>query len=486
MTDAPRPLTFAVVGHPNEGKSSVVSTLTEDDSVRITSTPGETVVCRAFPVIIDGRELVRFVDTPGFQSPRATLEWLQAHPGPDMLQAFIRSHAHDPLFSGECELFKPLVEGSEIIYVLDASRPLRSVDIAEMEILRSTGIPRMAIINNKEEDERYVAAWRDELRKHFNAVRIFNAHLATYAERIALLASLKSIDQEWEAPLGQVIRALEEDWLKRITQTAWLITRMIGEALSYQVSQDFPHGQEPHDLLPTLTHAYREHISRLERDTHLEIRALFKHNIFDYRLPEQSVQGDDLFQERTWRMLGLTPVQVAAAGAVAGSGIGLGIDAAVGGTSLGAFALVGGLLGAGTAIFGGKRMITYEIKGPQLGRFQIKKPIGNKVLIVGPNRNTQFPFVLLDRALIFVANTINWAHARRDVSLDAVDTHAGFVARLSDAQSKVCHAYFQAARADDEAKREAQAESMAGMLIDLLMSLSNREYRPGGLPHHPA
>ncbi|HQP30124.1 MAG TPA: hypothetical protein PLB81_02270, partial [Deltaproteobacteria bacterium] len=75
---------------------------------------------------------------------------------------------------------------------------------------------------------------------------------------------------------------------------------------------------------------------------------------------------------------------------------------------------------------------------------------------------------------------------RRDVSLDAVDTHAGFVARLSDAQSKVCHAYFQAARADDEAKREAQAESMAGMLIDLLMSLSNREYRPGGLPHHPA
>ncbi|HQP32100.1 MAG TPA: GTPase domain-containing protein, partial [Deltaproteobacteria bacterium] len=88
MTDAPRPLTFAVVGHPNEGKSSVVSTLTEDDSVRITSTPGETVVCRAFPVIIDGRELVRFVDTPGFQSPRATLEWLQAHPGPDMLQAF--------------------------------------------------------------------------------------------------------------------------------------------------------------------------------------------------------------------------------------------------------------------------------------------------------------------------------------------------------------------------------------------------------------
>jgi len=485
MTEQPRSLTFAVVGHPNEGKSSVVSTLTEDDSVRISPIPGETLVCRAFPVIIDGRELVRFVDTPGFQSPRATLEWLQAHPGPDMLEAFLRSHADDPEFSGECELFKPLVDGSEIIYVLDASRPLRSVDIAEMEILRLTGIPRMAIINNKEEDDSYVAAWRDELRKHFNAVRIFNAHRATYAERIALLGSLKSIDQEWEASLGLVIKALEEDWLKRITRTAWLITRMIGQALAYQVSQSFPPEQEPRDLLSALTRNYREHISRLERQTHLEIRALFKHNIFDCRLPEQSVQGDDLFQERTWRMLGLTPVQVAAAGAVAGGGIGLGIDAAVGGTSLGAFALVGGLLGAGTALLGGRRMITYDIKGPRLGRFQVKKPIGDHLLIVGPNKNTQFPFILLDRALIFVANTINWAHARRDASVDPVDTHAGFVARLSDAQFKVCHAYFQAAATDDEAKREAQEESMAGMLIDLLMSLSTRDDRTV-VPHPPA
>jgi Predicted GTPase len=35
-------LSFAIVGHPNEGKSSVVSTLAEDDSVRVTPIPGET------------------------------------------------------------------------------------------------------------------------------------------------------------------------------------------------------------------------------------------------------------------------------------------------------------------------------------------------------------------------------------------------------------------------------------------------------------
>lgn len=33
---------FAVIGHPNEGKSSVVATLVENDRIRISPVPGET------------------------------------------------------------------------------------------------------------------------------------------------------------------------------------------------------------------------------------------------------------------------------------------------------------------------------------------------------------------------------------------------------------------------------------------------------------
>jgi GTP-binding protein EngB required for normal cell division len=72
---------FAIVGHPNEGKSSVLSTLAEDDSVRVSATPGETVVCQTFPVVIDGQEIIRFVDTPGFQHPREILHQLQESRG---------------------------------------------------------------------------------------------------------------------------------------------------------------------------------------------------------------------------------------------------------------------------------------------------------------------------------------------------------------------------------------------------------------------
>ena len=54
---------FAVVGHPNKGKSSIVSTLAEDARVAIAPMPGTTVNCRSYPLRIDGEviyELIRY------------------------------------------------------------------------------------------------------------------------------------------------------------------------------------------------------------------------------------------------------------------------------------------------------------------------------------------------------------------------------------------------------------------------------------------
>ena len=104
---------FAIVGHPNEGKSSVVSTLAENDRVRISATPGETLVCETFPVIIDDREIVRFIDTPGFQNPRKTLRWMKANEDCNdrIVQAFIDTHTDDPDLAQDCELLPPLRKG---------------------------------------------------------------------------------------------------------------------------------------------------------------------------------------------------------------------------------------------------------------------------------------------------------------------------------------------------------------------------------------
>ena len=66
---------FAIVGHPNEGKSSVVSTLAEDDSVRISPTPGETIRCQTFPVTIDGTLVRKHACIDGPELDAHAIDW---------------------------------------------------------------------------------------------------------------------------------------------------------------------------------------------------------------------------------------------------------------------------------------------------------------------------------------------------------------------------------------------------------------------------
>ena len=70
--------TFAVVGHPNKGKSSIVATLAEDERLAIGPTPGTTRRAAPHTFSIDGQPQYVLVDTPGFQRAGAVLEWLEA------------------------------------------------------------------------------------------------------------------------------------------------------------------------------------------------------------------------------------------------------------------------------------------------------------------------------------------------------------------------------------------------------------------------
>ena len=401
---------FAILGHPNEGKSSVVSTLAENDRVRIGPFPGETVVCQTFPVTIDNREVIRFTDTPGFQAPRRTLAWFQAYTGPQdtVVQAFLAAHGDDPDLRDECELFKPVARGAGIIYVVDGSRPVRGDDRAEMEILRLTGRPRMSIINCKGGDTTYLTQWKDEFRRTFNSIREFNAHRATYRERIELLECLKSVDQDWQESLTLVIQAFKLDWDHRINLTALTMVAMVQEILTTTMTGTLVPNVNPETLRLDLEKKFLNRVRQIEQRAHDDIRKLFKHNIFNLALSENSMLNNDLFSEKTWRFLGLTPKEVAVAAGVAGMGAGALLDTAAAGLSFGVFSAIGGVAGAATAILSGSRMAGLKFKGIRLGKDQIT---------IRPMNSEQLMYVLLDRAVIFYSSVINWAHGRRDYAV---------------------------------------------------------------------
>jgi len=465
---------FAILGHPNEGKSSVLSTLAEDDSVRVSPIPGETTECRTFPVIIDGREVLRFTDTPGFQNPGRVLSELKklAENEANPLKTFREYAATIPELHDDCELLGPVERGAGIIYVVDGSRPVRNVDRAEMEILRLTGKPRMAIINCKEDDNDYLSAWKTEFRKNFNSHRLFNAHRATYAERILLLETLKSIDQDWHQVLSEVVTAFKKDWEARNNTTADIITSLLSDSLSLQLTKDLSSEGQADQLREKLFARYSETIGRMEKDAHQRIRNLFKHNIFRYDLPPHSVLNKDLFDERTWQLLGLTRQQVIIAGGLGGAAIGAGLDVAALGHGLGMFTAMGTLAGALGALFGGE---TFSDKATFMGI-----PLGGKRVQVGPAKSIDLLFILLNRSLLYYQHTINWAHGRRDYEKAdqpflQSDSPQGFTKNWSAGNIKICHDFFKVIRDEKGENGRKAVEKFRQLLLTTMQKISESD-----------
>ena len=412
MNRVPR---FAVIGHPNEGKSSVVSNLTEDDRILITPVSGETRRIQTYPVKAGGRTVLEFIDTPGFQHPRKILKWFEGYlekngSAEGILQAFISANEADAKVRHDVDLLRPLKDGAAAIFVVDASHPIRKHDIAEMEILRLAGCPRMAVLNNKEQPD-YREEWKAELNRHYNIIREFNAMQASFPERLRLLEALKAMHQEWEHPLADAINALREDWRQRVEKSAGAICAMLNKVAGHHESKRIGEYQGDTDKLKEqLIERYKKKLAGYEHSCHNTIRKLFRHDIFQGQLDSQTVFGkDDLFSKETWKVLGLTKRQLALTGAGALAAVGAGIDVALPGLTFGVFTAAGALLGGLSGYFGADKLGKVKLGG-SLGR-----RLGGASLRVGPVKpGSQVFFILIDRALLYFDIISQWSHARRE------------------------------------------------------------------------
>ena len=357
--------------------------------------------------------------------------------------------------------------------MVDGSRPLRNIDKAEMEILRLTGRPRMAIINCKDEDSSFLEGWQREFRKHFNSIRLFNANKATYGQRIALLNSLKSIDQNLEGVIESVIRAFQADWQNRNLQTAALIVAMLSESLLYYKSVACPPGADEEKLKEELHTKYTEFVSKRERTAHQQIRKLFKHNIFNLQLPNHSILQQDLFAAKTWQFLGLTASQLTMAGALSGAALGAGLDTLAAGITFGVFTAIGGAFGAAAAAMKGKEMLT--------GARLLGMKLDQQKLQVGPVTNVQLLYILLDRALLYYSHIINWAHGRRDypegVSQDNEkgEDKRGYTSGWSKQERRVCDRFFKNLQSNYLPDRDQGETEMNVLLQEKLREISEGE-----------
>jgi hypothetical protein len=462
--------TFAVVGRVNKGKSSVVSTLIEDDSIRVDKEPGTTRVCTRFPFRADdGRTLCFVVDTPGFEEAPRALTWLREREGTAadraaLVAKFVETFRGSGEFADECALLEPILAGAAILYVVDASLPYRANYEAEMEILRWTGRPRMALINRIQRTggDDHVNEWRRALSQYFSVVRLFDAHRSGFAERMSLLRAFRELDDDARGAIDEAITVLDADWARRRERGGRVIAQLLADALTYTEEHPLAEHDGPDAHRAEWHEAFLESLRRRERRARGEVETLHHHERL--RRDEGDLIAEDfdrdLFAEESRRVFGLDTWQLVRAGAVGGAAIGGTIDAATLGHSFLLGTVIGGVVGGAAAYWGGLRIADVKVLG---------QSIGGRVAIVGPVRDANLPWIVLDRALAHFESVAKRAHAQRDVLAIARPTgKVGASSRFDTAERSMLGALFATIRSHGAPVSEESVEALAERIAALL------------------
>ena len=439
---------FAVVGHPNKGKSSIVSALALDESVQVSDTPGTTTKKRSFPLSIDGEILYELFDTPGFQRARRVLGWLEAHTVSadkkyEVVERFIHLHKDDQRFNDEVELLEPIMQGAGIIYVVDGSKPYGEEYEAEMEILRWTGQPSMALINHIDESD-YSEDWKRALGQYFKMVRTFNPMTATFKEHISILESMAQLKEEWIEVVKGSIKLFETYHTQMLERTASQLTRLVYDSV-HLVEKFYFETEEATDAQKEeLETSYKEKLRGLEVKSQKKIEEIWNHQNLQKAQEILTFDEMDLFSQESASVFGLTRKELIVMGATSGAMTGGAIDLMFVGHTFLLGGVIGAVVGGTGAYFGFNELSEIKVLGQTLGK---------RYLEIGPMKNRNFPYILLGRALYHSMKIANRSHANRSVV--AIEMGEEFKEKwLDDTLRKALEKHHKLFRSQDDVSSE--------------------------------
>lgn len=406
MTSYPK---FAVVGHPNKGKSSIVASLSLDDSIQISDTSGTTKKSRSFPLIVDGKIIYELYDTPGFQRARKVLAWLKqkdvsADKKASVLREFVYQHIDDERYSDEIELLKPIIEGASIIYVVDGSKPYSPEYEAQMEILRWSSQPSMALINLIGNDN-YVEQWKLALGQYFRLVRVYNPMMANYLTHITILKSISQLKEEWVEPMENSIEIFKQFHQQKIDNSVELISDTIIRIVSY--TNEYPILDTP--ILDTeieeITQEYKLDIIKFELEFQKDIDKIWNHKYIFKDEINLNLNDVKLFSKESKYIFGLGKKEIISTGAMSGAVIGSGIDILSGGATMLLGLVMGSVVGGISTALSINKLMDIKILG---------KTIGSNMIKLGPIKDMNFIFILLSRIIYYTEHIATRSHALKD------------------------------------------------------------------------
>ncbi|WP_094751407.1 DUF3482 domain-containing protein [Psychromonas sp. CD1] len=342
-------LSVAVVGHTNVGKTSLIRTLLRDVTFGdVADCAGTTRHVEGGAVVIDSTQQLALYDTPGLEDSTCLLQLLSTYfsgqrvDGIERLQYFLDNVTDNGEWLQEAKVLRSLLINDLIFYVIDVREPTLGKYRDELQILSYAVKPIIPVLNFIKGEQENTTRWVAQLaRLNFHAYVCFDNVNFKFSDELKIYQKMQTLLADKEELLSALIKQRKSQWQSLLTLAKKLMAELIIEcgALRYAVP-DIDDGPQKAMLM------LQNKVRKAELDCVKKLLALYQFRQQDIQDSALNIQQGrwelDLFSRDNIQEYG---VQLGSSVAK-GAGIGLAIDLAVGGLTLGVAALSGGVVGA--------------------------------------------------------------------------------------------------------------------------------------------
>lgn len=357
-----RPLSLAVVGHTNTGKTSLLRTLLRDSTFGEVRNAAATTRHVEEALISDGSTpLLKLYDTPGLEDAGGLLDWLESETsaqrdGIERLKIFLESPVAQNEFSQEAKVLRQLLASDAALYVIDAREPVLPKYKDELTVLSWCAKPVMPVFNFTE--GRDLSDWHTMLaRRNLHVFSSFDTVAFDFDGEMRLWDKLSTMLPPPQTLLAQLAQMRRREWSDLNAQARVLIAGFLLDLAAYAESCNDA------ALLPEIQSRMQQAVREAEQALHRQLLALYRfyHSEVDGGEWALRAFSQDPFDGNLLKQYGLRTTRGAATGAL----IGLGIDTLTAGLSLGLGTALGSVIGG---LFPNWQTLSDKINGVQTVR----------------------------------------------------------------------------------------------------------------------
>lgn len=347
------PITVAVVGHTNAGKTSLMRTLLRDSEFgEVSDESGTTRHVEGSAILLHGEPAIELYDTPGLEDSIGLLNALEAlntddnslrpSDGHSLLAEFLTRQSDYPEFAQEAKVIRQLLADNLIFYVIDSREPVLGKYRDELHLLSFAAKPVIPVLNFIGSERSKLTEWKALLSQlNFHAQVDFDTVVFRFEDETRLLTKMQSLLSDNTQLFDDIIQERTLQWQEKLRQAAELTAGLLIDCAGY-----YRYSSTEKADVDAGIEELKQRLRRAETKCLHGLLAIFGFERNDVRLSSLAVsEGEwesDLFDPAQLKKFGVDITS----GAAQGAAIGVSVDLMVGGLSLGAATLLGAVAGA--------------------------------------------------------------------------------------------------------------------------------------------